>query len=119
MRNVLWSHVSVCLSAATCLPHCTDLDVTWRSGRGCPLVVHYWVHLQLVHGLRCYGNITRMRNVSEYMLTVLTLCLVLHSVYTLSHYSSYIHESILIMFATNVPEKVGNQQVFYFATSPN
>jgi len=29
----------------------------------------------VVHGLRCYGNITRTRNVSEYML-VLTLCLV-------------------------------------------
>jgi len=21
-----------------------------------PLVVHYWADLQLVHGLRCYGN---------------------------------------------------------------
>jgi len=40
-----------------------------------PLVVHYWADLQLVHGLLCYGNITRTRNVSEYML-VLTLCLV-------------------------------------------
>jgi len=29
-----------------------------------------------VHGLRCYGNITRMRNFSEYML-VLALCLVI------------------------------------------
>jgi len=26
------------------------------SGRGCPLVVHYWADLQLVHGLRCCGN---------------------------------------------------------------
>ena len=26
------------------------------SGRGCPLVVHYWADLQSVHGLRCYGN---------------------------------------------------------------
>ena len=45
------------------------------SGRGCPIVVHHWADLQLVHGLRCYGNITRTRNVSEYML-VLALCLV-------------------------------------------
>jgi len=37
--------------------------------------VHYWADLQSVHGLRCYGNITRTRNVSEYML-VLALCLV-------------------------------------------
>jgi len=38
---------------------CTDPDVTWRSGRGCPLVVYYWADLQSVHGLRYYGNITR------------------------------------------------------------
>jgi len=44
----------VCLSA--CLHYCTDPDVTWRSGRGCPLVVHYWADLQSVHGLCCYGN---------------------------------------------------------------
>ena len=25
--------------------------------RGCPLVVHYWVDLQSVHGIRCYDNI--------------------------------------------------------------
>ena len=49
--------VSVCLSAAACLHYCTDPDVTWRSGRGCPLVVHCWADLQSVHGLRCYGNI--------------------------------------------------------------
>ena len=42
-----------------------------------PLVVHYWADLQSVHGLRCYGNITRTRNVSEYML-VLAVCLVYH-----------------------------------------
>jgi len=48
--------VSVCLSAATCIHYCTDPDVTWGSGRGCPLVVHYWADLQSEHGLRCYGN---------------------------------------------------------------
>ena len=37
--------------------------------------MHYWADLQSVHGLRCYGNITRTQNVSEYML-VLALCLV-------------------------------------------
>jgi len=46
----------VCLSAAACLHYCTDPDVTWGSGRGCPLVVHYWADLQSLHGLRCYGN---------------------------------------------------------------
>jgi len=49
--------VSVCLSAAACPHYCTDPGVTWGSGRGCPLVVHYWADLQSVHGIRCYGNI--------------------------------------------------------------
>ena len=40
-----------------------------------PVVVHYWANLQSVYGLHCYGNITRTRNVSEYVL-VLALCLV-------------------------------------------
>jgi len=78
-RDILWSHASVCLSVsvAACLHYCTDPDVTWRSGRGCPLVVHCWTDLQLGHGLRCYGNIMRTRNVSEYMV-VLALCLVVN-----------------------------------------
>jgi len=49
--------LSVCVSVrAACLHYCTDPDVTWGSGRGCPLVVHYLADLQSVHGLRCYGN---------------------------------------------------------------
>jgi len=40
-----------------------------------PLVVHYLAYLQSVCELRCYGNITRTRNVSECML-VLAICLV-------------------------------------------
>ena len=54
-----------------------DPDVTCWSGRGCPIVVHYGADLQLVHGLRCYGNIMRTRNVSEYIL-VLAVCLVVY-----------------------------------------
>jgi len=86
--------VCVCLSAAACLHYCTDPRVTWGSDRGCRLVVHYWADLQSVHGLCCYGNITRTlvikkpasttryddivrtRNVSE--CSVLALCLVSH-----------------------------------------
>jgi len=64
-RNALWSRASVCLSmclsAAACPYYCTDPDVTWGSGRGCPLVVHHWEDLQSVHGIRSYGNITEMR----------------------------------------------------------
>jgi len=55
-QNVLWSRASVCLSADACLDYCTDPDVTWLSGRGCPLVVHCWADMQLMHGLRWYGN---------------------------------------------------------------
>ena len=51
--------VSVCLSAAVHPHYCTDPDVTWGHGRGCPLVVHYWTYLQSGHGLHCYDNITR------------------------------------------------------------
>jgi len=53
--------VCVCLSAAACQHYCMDPDVTWGSGRGCPLVVYYWADLQSVHGLRCYGNTMEMR----------------------------------------------------------
>jgi len=65
-QNVLWSPASVCLCvclSAAARPHyCTDPDVTWGRGRGCPLVVHYWVDLQSVHGLRCYGNTIEMQS---------------------------------------------------------
>jgi len=70
--------VSVCLSVRGRTPtllHGPGCNM--GSGRGCPLVVHYSADLQSGHGLRCYGNITRTRNVSEYML-VLALCLVVH-----------------------------------------
>ena len=86
----------VCLSAAACLHSCTDPDVTWGSGRGYPLVVHYWADLQSVHGLRCDGSISRARNVSKYML-VLALCLVSklqalsHIVRTKFSYLQYCH----------------------------
>ena len=83
-RNVLWSRASVCLSVRGRIPtllHGPGCNL--EEWQGCPLVVHYWADLQSVHGLRCYGNITRTRNVSEYML-VLALCLVDISV-ILSH----------------------------------
>jgi len=76
-RVLYCGHVCLCvyLSMSACSHYCTYPDVTWGSGRGCPVVVHFWVDLQSVHGLRCYGNLTRTRNVNEYML-VLALCLV-------------------------------------------
>jgi len=50
-------YLSVCLSLAAFPQYCTDPDVTWRNGRGCPLVAHYWADLQSVHEFRCYDNI--------------------------------------------------------------
>jgi len=41
------------------------------------------------------------------------------NVTTLFLYNSDIQELILIVFGTNVTEKVGNQRVLYFPTSPN
>ena len=52
-------HLCVCMSvrlSVVAFPYCTDLDVTWGNGRGCPLAVHYWADLQSVHGFRCYDN---------------------------------------------------------------
>jgi len=48
--------VSVCLSLAASPHYCMDPDVTWRNGRGCPVVVHCWVDLQSVHGFHCCDN---------------------------------------------------------------
>jgi len=59
-RKMYCGHAYLCLSATAIRPHyCTDPDVIWRCGRGCPLVVHYWAVLQSGHGLHCNGNITR------------------------------------------------------------
>ena len=51
------SRQCVCLCAAACPHYCTDPNVTWGNGRGCPLVVQYWADFQLVHGFRCCDNI--------------------------------------------------------------
>jgi len=50
--------LSVCVSMARRIPtllHGPGCN-SWN-GRGCPLVVHYWVDLQLVHGFRWRDNI--------------------------------------------------------------
>ena len=43
--------------SVSCLSVCSVDGVLWPIG---------WTDLQSVHGLCCYGNITRMRNVSQY-----------------------------------------------------
>ena len=74
--------LSVCVSVRGRMPtllHGPECNL--GNGRGCPLVVHYGADLQSGHGLRCYGNIMRTRNVSEYTL-VLAVCLVDIIMYT-------------------------------------
>ena len=69
-QNVRWPRPSACLCV-----YCMDQDVTWGNGRGCPLVVHYWVDLQLMHGFCCYNNIAP--NAKCQWVLVVALCLVL------------------------------------------
>jgi len=64
----------VCLSLAAFQHYCMDPDVSWGNGRGCPLVVHYWADLQLVHRFCCYNEIAP--NVKCHRMLVLTVCLV-------------------------------------------
>jgi len=81
-------HVS--LSAATCPHYCTDPNVTWGNGKGCPLLVQHWADLQSVHGLCCYGSIVRMRNVSECLYS-------LYAWFSLSFYLSAVFLKNLFM----------------------
>jgi len=51
------ARLCVCLSVRGRMPALLHRPVcNLGSGRGCPLVVHYWADLQSVHGLRCNGN---------------------------------------------------------------
>jgi len=68
-----------CLSDPRRIPtlgaYCIDPNVTWRNGRGCPLVLCYWADLQLVHWFGCYDNI--LPNAKCLRVLVLALCLVI------------------------------------------
>ena len=70
--------MSVCLSLAAFQHYCMKPDVTYRNGRGCLLVVHYWADLQSVHGFRCCDNIAP--NAKRQRVLVLALCMVFVSV---------------------------------------
>jgi len=65
-REMYCGHARLCVCLSACprphayMPTCKDPDVTWRTGRGCPLVVHCWADLQSVHGLRCYGKLATL-----------------------------------------------------------
>ena len=54
VKHIVAMAICVCLSLATFLHNCADLDVILGNGRGYPLVVHYWADLQLVYGFRCH-----------------------------------------------------------------
>ena len=64
----------VCLSLAAFQDYCTDPNVAWENGKGCPLVVHCWADLQSVHAFRCYENI--VLNAKCQRVLVVALCLV-------------------------------------------
>jgi len=65
---------AVYVSVPCHIPTFMDPDVTWGNGKGCPLVEHYWMDLQSVHGFRCYDN--RGSNVKCQRVLVLALFLV-------------------------------------------
>jgi len=44
--------VCVCLSLAAFSQYCMDPDVSWGSGKQCPIVLYCWANLQSVHGLK-------------------------------------------------------------------
>ena len=75
-------HARLCVFLSVCLsvcpsPHSTLLHwpgCNLGNGRGCPLVVHYWADLQLVHGFCCYDN--RAPNAKCQRVLVLAQCLV-------------------------------------------
>jgi len=79
-RSAMYSghgHMCVCLSL-TAYPHCcTDSDVAWEDGRGCPLVVHYWADLQSVYGFRCYKNIAPNAKCRRVLVPVLCLVIIM------------------------------------------
>ena len=115
--------VSVCLSVGGRMPtllHRPGCNL--GSGRDCPLVVHYWADLQSVHELRCYGNITRTRSVSEYML-VLALRLVIMIIVRLADgccvvglvsqlYSTTLPQDVLSVLCANFTGQFDRDWVF-------
>jgi len=68
-------HVCVCLSVPRHIPtllHGPGCNL--GNGRGCPVVMHYWADLQLVHWFRCNDSIAP--NAKCQRVLVLALCLV-------------------------------------------
>jgi len=71
------------------------------------LVIRYWrINSVVIFSKRFYWYTLKLHCVSK-------------NVTTLFHYNSDTRESILKIFGTNVIEKVGNQTVLYFTTSPS
>jgi len=76
-RGKMYSdHARLCLCVSLAVfPHYRmDPHVTWENGKRCPLFMHYWADLQLVHGFHCYDNI--MPNAKCQRLLVHALCIV-------------------------------------------
>jgi len=73
MYSGQWSRLSECQSLAAFPHYCTDMDVSWGNRKGCPVAVHYWADLQLVHGFRCYDNIASNTKCQRVLVPVLCL----------------------------------------------
>ena len=82
--------LSVCVSLATFPHNCTDPNVTYGNGRGCPPVVHYWAHLQSVHDrFRCYDNIAPNAKCQRVLVLALCLVTIVIAVYRAAHTNCY------------------------------
>jgi len=86
----------VCLFLPAFQHYCMDLDVTWGNGKGCPIVVHYWADLQLVHGFCCYDNMQVCKLIALYTanaysaegeISAITVCLVVVIIYVYELYA--------------------------------
>jgi len=91
--------LSICLSLTAFLHYCTDPDLTWGNGRGCPLVLHYWVDLKPVHGFHC-STYRHMRNVSECLCSL--MCLVIIITQHLARYMSVIEGEFQVQLSSDL-----------------
>jgi len=64
-------HLCVCWSVPRCIPTLLhEHGCNLREWQGCPLVVHYWVDMQSVHGFHCYDNIHICKLIALYSANV-------------------------------------------------
>jgi len=97
-----------------------------QSEQKCVTLDEERTHLQFMNEMRKYDSESshQVTHCSLLLLSLLCGITVLHRVSkkrptSTTCYNFYIHSSIATIFGTNVAEKVGNQNVFCFPTTPN